>query len=460
MSSESDALLSASENLAIDVRDVGKSYHIYDHPSHRLLQGLVGANKRYYREFWALRGVSLQVRPGQTVGVVGRNGSGKSTLLQMLAGTLTPTEGSVRIQGRVAALLELGSGFNPDFTGRENVYLNASILGLSRSEVEARLEDILAFADIGEFIDQPVRSYSSGMAVRLAFAVQAQVQPQVLIVDEALAVGDAKFQAKCFARLKQLKEGGAAILLVSHATDQIVQHCDHALLLDGGRAISSGKPRDVVNRYLDLLFGKDKPAVVKTEGEIEARIETAGIGRFAGIEGGFETRPNYNRHEYRWGDGAARIEDFELRSDASTYPVVLESGARLRLTLRVVFDREVVRPILGFSIKTKEGVAVYASNTEYKPIPEFASRGRAGDVVEAALTFDCRLADGDYFISVGIASRNEAEVVPHDRRYDSIHFQVMGADFFGMADLSLEMTQLAPLAKGAADEGRMQSDGQ
>ena len=437
MSSDAEAMLEARDDLAVDVRGLGKCYHIYERPSHRLMQGLMRGKRRYFREFWALRGVDLQVRRGQTVGIVGRNGSGKSTLLQMLAGTLTPSEGSVRVRGRVAALLELGSGFNPDFTGRENVYLNASILGLSRSEVDTRLDAILAFADIGEFIDQPIRNYSSGMVVRLAFAVQAQVQPQVLIVDEALAVGDAKFQAKCFARLKQLKQDGVAILLVSHSVDQIVQHCDHALLLDGGRPVCAGKPRDVVNRYLDLLFGKQNPQ----QPDVEQGSDPMPVTPFSDDGGGFETRPNYNPHEYRWGDGAARIIDFELRSDSQIYPTALDSGARLRLTLRIVFERDVVRPILGFFVKTKEGVVVYASNTEYKSLPDFAARGVTGDVVDATLAFDCRLADGDYFISVGVASRNESEVVPHDRRYDSIHFQVVGADFFGMADLALDMVQ-------------------
>lgn len=425
--------------LAIDVRGVGKRYDIYERPSHRLLQGLMRGRRRYQREFWALRGVDLQVRPGETVGIVGRNGSGKSTLLQMLAGTLTPTEGQVSVHGRVAALLELGSGFNPDFTGRENVYLNAAILGLARAEVDARLDDILAFADIGEFIDQPVRNYSSGMALRLAFAVQAQVQPRVLIVDEALAVGDARFQAKCFARLKQLKEDGVAILLVSHATEQIVQHCDHALLLDGGRPICNGKPRDVVNRYLDLLFGKHREQAPANGGEEREAIPALPL---ADGSGSFETRPNYNPHEYRWGDGAARIVDFSLGSATQSYPIVVESGARMRLRLRITFEREVVRPILGFFIKTKEGVVVYASNTEYKPVPELASRGRPGDTIDVDLQFRARLADGDYFISVGIASRNEVEVVPHDRRYDAIHFQVGSADFFGLADLSLEMSMM------------------
>lgn len=435
------------EDLVIDAQNVGKCYHIYERPSHRLLQGMMRGRKRYFREFWALRGISLQVRRGQTVGIVGRNGSGKSTLLQMLAGTLTPTEGSIRVAGRIAALLELGSGFNPDFTGRENVYLNAAILGLDKDEVNARLDSILDFADIGEFIDQPIRNYSSGMVVRLAFAVQAQVQPQLLIVDEALAVGDARFQAKCFARLKQLKEDGVSILLVSHSADQIVLHCDYALMLDGGRLVYEGKPKDVVNRYYDLLFGKgdSRQATAAQHGE----AEFAQVAPFVGGEGGFESRPNYNPYEYRWGDGAAKIIDFELRSVDDAYPTIMESGAELRLTLRIVFEREVVRPILGFFVKTKEGVAVYASNTEYKPMPGFSACGAAGSTVDVTLSFNCQLADGDYFVSVGVASRNEAEVVPHDRRYDSIHVKIMGADFFGMADLALNPLQVSMPRSGS-----------
>lgn len=442
MSSESDRLMVAgAEEIVIDAQDLGKCYHIYDRPSHRLLQGLARGRKRYFREFWALRGVSLQVRRGRTLGIVGRNGSGKSTLLQMLAGTLTPTEGHVRVNGRIAALLELGSGFNQDFTGRENIYLNASILGLSRAEIDARLDSILEFADIGDFIDQPIRNYSSGMVVRLAFAVQAQVQPQILIVDEALAVGDARFQAKCFARLRQLKDEGVSILLVSHSADQIVQHCDDAILLDGGRVLHAGKPRDVVNRYHDLLFGKGKAE--RKRREPGRRGELASVPAFEGGAGGYESRPNYNPYEYRWGDGAAQIVDFELRSADGLYPVSLRSGDRLALTLRIAFERDVVRPILGFFVKTKEGVVVYASNTEYKPVNAFAEAGVAGTSVDVALSFDCRLADGDYFLSVGVASRDEADVVPHDRRFDSIHIKVSGADFFGMADLGLEMRQVA-----------------
>ena len=256
--------------MAIRVSGLSKCFQLYDSPGHLLKQLLVGRMARlvgrtppqYFREFWALKGLDFTVRRGETVGIVGRNGAGKSTLLQILCGTLTPTDGHVEIRGRVAALLELGAGFNPEFSGRENVYLNGAILGVSREEIARRFADIEAFADIGEFIDRPVKSYSSGMYVRLAFAVSACIDPDVLIVDEALAVGDAKFQAKCFRRFEELVSRGTTILLVTHSTEQITRHCDRAILLEGGVVHQEGPPRDVANTYLDLLFGvqrRDKP---------------------------------------------------------------------------------------------------------------------------------------------------------------------------------------------------------
>ena len=257
-------------DVAIRVSGLSKCFQLYDGPGHLLKQLLMGRLARlvgrtppqYFREFWALKGLDFTVRRGETVGIVGRNGAGKSTLLQILCGTLTPTAGQVDIRGRVAALLELGAGFNPEFSGRENVYLNGAILGISREEISRRFADIEAFADIGEFIDRPVKSYSSGMYVRLAFAVSACVEPDVLIVDEALAVGDAKFQAKCFRRFEELVSRGTTILLVTHSTEQITRHCDRAILLEGGVVHQEGPPKDVANTYLDLLFGvqrRDKP---------------------------------------------------------------------------------------------------------------------------------------------------------------------------------------------------------
>ena len=294
------------DDVAIRVSGLSKCFQLYDSPGHLLKQLLVGRMARlvgrtppqYFREFWALKGLDFTVRRGETVGIVGRNGAGKSTLLQILCGTLTPTDGQVEIRGRVAALLELGAGFNPEFSGRENVYLNGAILGVSREEISRRFADIEAFADIGEFIDRPVKSYSSGMYVRLAFAVSACIDPDVLIVDEALAVGDAKFQAKCFRRFEELVSRGTTILLVTHSTEQITRHCDRAILLEGGVVHQEGPPKDVANTYLDLLFGvqrRDKPGKGST---------TAGKGA---TTAGKEEATAVGKGSTRAGKGAAAV---------------------------------------------------------------------------------------------------------------------------------------------------------
>ncbi|MCG2784162.1 MAG: ABC transporter ATP-binding protein, partial [Anaerolineae bacterium] len=252
----------SSNDLAIKVTNLNKCYNIYDKPINRLKQSIVPKvlnilkqpPRVYYREFWALRDINLYIKKGETIGIIGRNGSGKSTLLQLICGTLTPTSGSIETHGRITALLELGSGFNPEFTGRENVFLNGAILGLSQDEIEARFDAIAKFADIGEFIEQPVKFYSSGMTVRLAFAVQAMVDPDILIVDEALAVGDERFQRKCFRRLEELKEDGTSIIFVSHSGDQIKELCNKALLLEQGQRIILSDPLTVIRAYQQILY--------------------------------------------------------------------------------------------------------------------------------------------------------------------------------------------------------------
>ena len=242
---------------AVSVEGLSKCYRVFKTPRARLAQSLIGQRKRLYREVWALRNVTFSLQPGQCLGVVGRNGSGKSTLLQILCGTLLPSEGSVKTQGRIGALLELGSGFNPDFTGLENIYLNGSLLGLNKRDVDNKLDAILGFADIGDFIDQPIRNYSSGMAVRLAFAVQAQTDPDILIVDEALAVGDEMFQRKCYSRLEQMRENGCSVLLVTHHCPTVVQHCDQALLLHKGVMRLQDAPNRVTALYQQLAQAED-----------------------------------------------------------------------------------------------------------------------------------------------------------------------------------------------------------
>lgn len=439
-----------SSEIAIKVENLSKCYQIYDQPRDRLKQFLLPRLRRlaglppkqYYREFWALKDVSFEVKKGETVGIIGRNGSGKSTLLQMICGTLSPTTGSVTTHGRIAALLELGSGFNPDFTGRENVYMNASILGLSKDEIDARFDEIAAFADIGEFIERPVKTYSSGMMVRLAFAVQAQVEPNILIVDEALAVGDAKFQARCFERLKQLKEGGTSILLVTHSTEQIVTHCSRAVLLDHGNVFEAGDSKRVVNCYLDLLFGKARKQIDEhNAGGEQILMESTSSGHLNFDADVFSTRAGYNALEYRWGDGAARITDFYLVSEGVVYPVAINTGQQIILEVVVKFFETLRRPIFGITIKTKEGVAVYGTNTEILDIEKFKSKGAAGEVVLIKINFVCRFAPGDYFISLGVATSQGEEITPHDRRYDSIHFQVRPVTtFFGLVNTDLDIS--------------------
>lgn len=454
----------SSKDNAIEIHGVGKCYQVYENPVHRLKQFIVPridrafgrVGRAYHEDFWALKDISFELPKGQTMGIVGRNGSGKSTLLQIIAGTLSPSTGHVNVKGRVAALLELGAGFNSDFTGRENIYLNASLLGLTKEETDSKLDDILGFADIGRFIDSPVRSYSSGMLVRLAFSVQAQIDPEILIVDEALAVGDAKFQAKCFSRLKRLKENGTSILFVSHATEQIVTHCDLAVLLDGGILKASGKPKVVVNQYLDVLFGKkgkdnQREAVAK-------QIEDAAVGekeRLSRIEhpteklssvkssllnGVFESRMNYNPNEFRWGDKSAEITDFYLEQGDIAYPASFEHHENIKLMVKVVFNELVVRPIFGFAIKTKEGVTIYNTNSEWQEVTSLME-GKSGSEAIIKIEFPNILYEGDYFLSLGVASSDtNGEVIPHDRRYDSIHISVAPVSTFtGFADLSAKI---------------------
>lgn len=449
----------SSDAAAIEVIGLSKCYTLYERPRDRLrqfivprLQRVMGvAPRQYYREFWALRDVSFEVRRGETMGIVGRNGAGKSTLLQIICGTLTPTSGTVRIAGRIAALLELGSGFNPDFTGLENIYLNATLLGLTRQEIDERLDAILAFADIGDFIREPVKTYSSGMVVRLAFAVQAQVNPDVLVVDEALAVGDARFQAKCFARLRALRDAGTTILFVSHSTEQIVTHCSRAVLIDGGRLLEVGEPRRVTNRYLDMLFGRGRvsaSAVPETTPAPQPGFSGCSTDDLTGVDevfldpaaAAYEERPLYNRHEYRWGDGRASLLDFTLLEANGPVVGAVASGTRLRLVVKFCFNVAVVRPIFGVRLKTKEGVTLYGSNSEMQEVTAIAELGAPGAVHFASFAFMAPLAGGDYFISVGIASRDGLDVVPHDRRYDSIHFSVNPIQHFeGLVDLTGEM---------------------
>src|SRR5580658_10028579 len=319
----SNGIPALDDGLVLSIRGVGKCYEMYAHPSHRLLQSLVGWRRKFYREFWALRDVSFDVARGQCVGIVGQNGAGKSTLLQIATGILAPTTGLALSRGRIVSMLELGSGFNPEFTGRENVYLNASLLGLSQKEIDSKFDQIASFADIGEFMESPVKQYSSGMNARLAFAVYSSLDPQLLIIDEILSVGDAKFQSKCFRRIRELRDGGTSILLVSHSSEQILQHCESAILLHKGACLANGEPRQVINQYVELMFGPEKselkPTPIRTPvssgAAPSADLPDAPFFRDHSAEDLFSKRNSYNGYEHRWGNGDAHILDYYLQSE-------------------------------------------------------------------------------------------------------------------------------------------------
>lgn len=305
-----------SSDIAISVKNISKCYPIYDRPQDRLKQSIL-RRRRYFREFWALKDVSFEVKKGETVGIIGRNGSGKSTLLQIIAGTLTPTAGEVQVNGRVAALLELGSGFNPEFTGRENVYMNGAVIGLSKEEIDARFDDIVAFADIGDFIEQPVKTYSSGMFVRLAFAINIMSQPEIMIVDEALAVGDMSFQAKCMTALKRIQESGATVVFVSHDIGAVKSLCSRGIHLEQGELKNVGIATNVAENYIRMMreemneeqrrFMRSSTTFPVVEEKTDSTLSETQVG-------GFKESDDFERRveQFRYGSGSARITYVEL----------------------------------------------------------------------------------------------------------------------------------------------------
>ena len=434
-----------SSDPVIRTRQLAKTYRIYNRPIDRVLESIlhrsgIRESGSRFSEVKALKPIDLDIYPGETIGIIGRNGSGKSTLLQIISGTLYPSTGTVEVNGRLSALLELGAGFNPDFSGRENAYLNGSIMGISRTEMDDRFEDILEFSGIGDFIEQPVRTYSSGMYVRLAFAVAIHMDPDILVVDEALSVGDVRFQNKCFRKLRELKARGTTTLFVTHSDDLIVRHCDRAVLLENGSVRATGEPADVVNEYLNLLFSNE-------QGQVESHASTAlqlnydknGLTTDRAIDG-CSLRPLYNAAEYRWGDQRGQIQDYVMLINGKSAKGMCQSGDRIDLLLRIVFKEDVLNPILGLTLKTSDGIAVYGANTRDRKlkVPE----GIAGSEFLVKFNFQISLIGGDYFISLGLADDDEQkDNLAVDRRYDLIHIQVKAEHSdFGISALNMDMS--------------------
>ncbi|TDB29245.1 ABC transporter ATP-binding protein [Stenotrophomonas sp. ATCM1_4] len=396
-----------SSDLAIRVEGLCKSFPVYSKPHYRLLQMLFPRQEGGWgKEFQALKNINLAIKRGETVGIVGRNGSGKSTLLQVICGTLSPSSGDVNVIGRVAALLELGAGFNPEFTGRENVFLNGTVLGLTREAVAAKFDEIVRFADIGDFIDQPVKTYSSGMYVRLAFSVAIHVEPDILIVDEALSVGDEAFQRKCFARIQEIRDAGATILFVSHSASTVLELCDRAILLDRGCVLITGSPKHVITQYQKLLYASAEDAIalrqaIREEGDfpVEAGAPaTSSPARQkltaywqAGLES--ESVVEYARQ-------GAMIIDPRVETADGRRVNMLVAGDEYIYRYQVAFDRPGAGVRCGMMIRSITGVEIggAATSIQADALPTVGS----ADVLDVGFKFRCLLGPGAYFLNAGV----------------------------------------------------------
>lgn len=448
----------SSDNIAIKVENLSKCYHIYDRPQDRLkqyivprLQRLVGRQpKNYFREFWALRDVSFEVKKGETVGIIGRNGSGKSTLLQIICGTLTPTSGMVETRGRVAALLELGSGFNPEFTGRENVYMNGAVLGLSKEEIDARFDDIAAFADIGQFIDQPVKTYSSGMYVRLAFAVIAHVDADILVVDEALSVGDAVFTQKCMRFIRTFKERGT-LLFVSHDMGSVQNLCKSAIWLDSGKVKQIGISKNVSRMYLQYTLQevyRDAAKLTSTSSthptNDDHQHEEKTIPESIALDYGSHYSISDNLASAAgWATGDAEIISIRFEKISGVSTASFEGGEKVRVVIRARANVDMASPILGFLLKDRLGQDLFGENTLpfTATVPCPVSKGQE---FEGEFVFQLpMLPNGEYAVMASVADGDLYNNVQHQYLHDALIINVTSSKVrWGLVGVPFERVTL------------------
>lgn len=423
--------------VAISVNNVSKMYKLYDNPMDRLKESLGLSRKKKYKEHYALNDVSFQVHKGETVGIIGTNGSGKSTILKIITGVLNPTQGQVVVDGRISALLELGAGFNGEYSGIENVYLNGTMIGFSREEIDAKLQDILDFADIGDFVNQPVKTYSSGMFVRLAFAVAINIEPEILIVDEALSVGDVFFQAKCYRKFEEFKEMGKTILFVSHDLSSIGKYCDRVVLLNKGKKLAEGDAKEMVNLYRRVLVNQyEEPeeaakeetqdAVVEpddpvTEGEKEMVKKPGVVRREEGDQ--MKSKLNLNPEVLEYGSKLAEIEDFAIRDDSGMITNVIEKGQEFSVDMKIRFQEDISEPIFAFTLKDLKGTEITGTNTMYENTP--MKPQKKGDVRYVTFTQKMPLEAGEYMLCLGCTGYHQGEFTVFHRLYDVCNLTVI-----------------------------------
>ena len=444
---------------AVEIRDLSKKYRLFPSTQARLVEALHPFRRSRHKEFWALKDVDFTLAKGATLGILGRNGSGKSTLLQVICSILRPTSGTVRVNGRVAPILDLGVGFNPEFTGRDNVVFHGRLMQLSEAEIKVRLPRVQEFADIGEFFDQPVKTYSSGMFVRLAFASAMNVDPDILVIDEALAVGDPKFQRKCFQRFEDFQATGKTIILVTHSRDMVVRHCSTAILLEGGHLVARGDPKTVSDRYHELLFATGipkAPAAVHSPAAVVPGPDAAAsdLDRFLRSRPAGDCCPlrrDYNKTEHRMGAGGARILDCLLEQDGRVDPPGLHAGRRLDIYCKVRYDRDVEWPTFGIQLRTVDGMLVYGTSTLLEGMR--LARAAAGTFRVFKVSFSLALPACSLFLGLGVGDRKGEATQILDTRLDLLHLEIFNPRVVsGLADLGSTFQDLNPDGDGSRKE--------
>jgi teichoic acid transport system ATP-binding protein len=418
----------SADNIAIRVENLTKVYKLYDKPTDRLKESLHPFRKTYHREFYALKDISFEIKKGEVVGIIGKNGSGKSTLLKIITGVLTPTSGTVQVNGKISALLELGAGFNPEMTGIENIYLNGTIMGYTKEEMDTKIDDILAFADIGDFVYQPVKSYSSGMFARLAFAVSINVSPDILIVDEALAVGDMMFQLKCYRKFKEFREQGKTILFVSHSMDTIIRYCTQAIVINDGVKIEEGSPKEMVDVYKKLLVNTKEE--VKFEGEL--------VNKLSKRDSYWKDEFEVHKGVIKYGSGSAEIIDYGIFDQYGNPSTELQSDELVTVKMHVRFYEDVCDPIFALTIKDLKGYELAGTNT----MVEYINTGLCKKGEERIITFTQKLnlTSGSYTISLGCTGFRGEEFIVYHRLYDVLVFRaILTRGVVGVFDMNSEI---------------------
>ena len=417
------------KKVAIQVKGLEKAYKLYDKPSDRLKEALGFGRKKRYKEHYALKGVDMMIYQGETVGIIGTNGSGKSTILKIITGVLNPTGGSVHVNGRISALLELGAGFNMEYNGIENIYLNGTMIGFSKKEIDAKMDDILNFADIGDYVHQPVKTYSSGMFVRLAFAVAINIEPEILIVDEALSVGDVFFQAKCYHKFEEFKEMGKTIVFVSHDLSSISKYCDRVVLLNQGVKLGEGSPKEMIDAYKQVLVGQYVPAADDHSLLSDKEITAAAAAAAGTVKG--EVNPEL----LEYGTKDAMITGYKITDDMGRETSALLKGKECTITMQVHFEHDIEAPIFAFTIKNIKGVEITGTNTMVEKA--FLSPVRAGSDMEITFTQKIDLQGGEYLLSFGVTGFEKEEFQVYHRLYDVINMTVISdKDTVGYYDMN------------------------